>query len=178
VKTTYDAARGNGVVQRVLRRGAPAVHGIRRRQRIPVAQAADARGFRVRDIFTDFKRHDLGAAFHERNFDGSVTTQFLTTPLWGVGSTAPYGHDGRSATLEDVIARHGGEAQAARDAFLSLPSSQREQVLAALRSLVLFSPPDTASNLEATDPSNPQYPLYGHGSINLRVLFDDPSEKE
>ena len=43
--------------------------------------------------------------------------EFLTTPLWGVGSTAPYGHDGRSINLTEVILRHGGEAQAARDAF-------------------------------------------------------------
>ena len=40
-------------------------------------------------------------------------TSFMTEPLWGVGTTAPYGHDGRSGTLEDVILRHGGEAQAA-----------------------------------------------------------------
>ena len=73
--------------------------------------------FLVRNIFTDFKRHDLGPDFHERNYDGTIRNEFMTTPLWGVGSTAPYGHDGRSITLEEVILRHGGEAQAARDAF-------------------------------------------------------------
>ena len=67
------------------------------------------------------KRHDLGPAFHERNYDGTTTTQFMTEPLWGVGSTAPYGHDGRSINLREVILRHGGEAQAARDAFAALP---------------------------------------------------------
>jgi hypothetical protein len=45
--------------------------------------------FRVRNIFADFKRHDLGPNFHERQFDGTVTTQFMTAPLCGVGSTSP-----------------------------------------------------------------------------------------
>ena len=49
----------------------------------------------------------------------------MTTPLWGVGTTAPYGHDGRSINLKEVILRHGGEAQAARNAFAAL-SSQDE----------------------------------------------------
>ena len=73
--------------------------------------------FLVRDIFTDFKRHDLGPNFHERDYDGTMRKEFMTLPLWGVGSTPPYGHDGRSMTLNDVILRHGGEAQASRDAY-------------------------------------------------------------
>jgi len=54
----------------------------------------------VKNIFTDFKRHDLGANFYERNYDGTLQKEFLTAPLWGVGSTPPYGHDGRSITLK------------------------------------------------------------------------------
>ena len=41
----------------------------------------------------------------------------MTEPLWGVGTTAPYGHDGRSINLNEVILRHGGEAQRARDLY-------------------------------------------------------------
>jgi CxxC motif-containing protein (DUF1111 family) len=63
----------------------------------------------VKNIFTDLKRHDVGPNFYERNYDGTVRTEFMTTPLWGVGSTAPYGHDGRSVNLTEVILRHGGE---------------------------------------------------------------------
>lgn len=73
--------------------------------------------FLVRNIFADFKRYDLGPNFHERNFDSALTTHFMTAPLWGVGSTSPYGHDGRSMNLAEVILRHGGEAQVSRDAF-------------------------------------------------------------
>jgi hypothetical protein len=61
-----------------------------------------------RNIFTDFKRHDVGPFFYERDYGGSVRKQFLTTPLWGVGSTGPYGHDGRSLNLTEVILRPVG----------------------------------------------------------------------
>ena len=102
----------------------------------------------------------------------------MTEPLWGVGSTGPYGHDGRSPTLTDVILRHGGEAQASRDAFANLRKRERDQVVDFLRTLVLFSPPATASNLNGTDPLQPDYPVDGHGSIDLSVLFVDPTDKE
>ena len=102
----------------------------------------------------------------------------MTEPLWGVGSSGPYGHDGRSMTLRDVILRHGGEAQGARDGFAALPDVHQQRVLAALSSLVLFPPDDTASNLNAGDRSDPLFPQRGHGSIALTVLFNDPSDVE
>jgi hypothetical protein len=134
--------------------------------------------FLVENVFTDFKRHDLGPAFWERNYDGTVRTEFMTEPLWGVGSTAPYGHDGRSINLTEVILRHGGEAAPARDAFAALSSRGRHAVLEFLSSLVLFPPDDTASNLDPGDPNAPGFPQAGHGSIALRVLFDDPTDVE
>jgi len=134
--------------------------------------------FVVKDIFTDFKRHDLGTNFYERNWDGTVRTQFLTRPLWGAGSTGPYGHDGRSITLHDVILRHGGEAQASRNAYAVLRSSDQLALQAFLNSLVLFPPDDTASNLDPADPTKPDFPQFGHGSIKLTVLFNDPADPE
>ena len=70
----------------------------------------------------------------------------MTAPLWGVGTTAPYGHDGRSINLEEVILRHGGEAQAARRVRAPVGRTQGF-MLDFLNSLVLFPPDDTASNL-------------------------------
>ena len=66
------------------------------------------------------ERHDLGPNIHERNYNGTLTTQFMTEPPWGVCSTAPYGHDSRSINLREVILRHGGEAMASRNAFAKL----------------------------------------------------------
>ena len=134
--------------------------------------------FLVQNIFTDFKRHDLGANFHEREYDGTYRSEFLTTPLWGVGSTAPYGHDGRSINLMEVILRHGGEAQSARDSFASLGESEKDALLAFLSSLVVFPPDDTASNLNPGEPNHPYYPQHGHGSIMLPALFNDPTDVE
>ncbi|MCI0546299.1 MAG: hypothetical protein L0027_03345 [Candidatus Rokubacteria bacterium] len=134
--------------------------------------------FVVKDIFTDFKRHDLGPAFHERNYDGTIRTHFLTTPLWGVGSTAPYGHDGRSINLMEVILRHGGAAQGERNAFAGLAPDRRAALLELLGSLVIFPPDDTASNLDPGNPGAPGFPQFGHGSVKLGVLFNDPSDRE
>lgn len=134
--------------------------------------------FVMRNFFADMKRHDLGPAFHERNYNGTLTTHFMTEPLWGVGSTPPYGHDGRSINLREVILRHGGEAQASRNFFARLPEFSRAAILEFLNSLVLFPPDDTASNLDPGDPNAQGYPQRGHGSIRLPVLFNDSSELE
>jgi CxxC motif-containing protein (DUF1111 family) len=128
--------------------------------------------FVVKNIFTDLKRHDLGPAFHERNHDGTLQFQFVTEPLWGVGTTAPYGHDGRSINLEEVILRHGGEAQAACDAFAALSERGQQSVVEFLQTLVLFPPDDTASNLDPGVPGGD--PQTEHGSIALSALFQIP----
>jgi mono/diheme cytochrome c family protein len=134
--------------------------------------------FVVHDIYADFKRHDLGPGFHERNYDGTLQREFLTTPLWGVGSTGPYGHDGRSVTLHDVILRHGGEAQDARDAYAAMGEARQQRLQQFLQSLILFPPDDTASNLDPGDPTTPGFPQFGHGSIKLTALFNDPRRVE
>ena len=130
--------------------------------------------FVVKNIFTDFKRHDLGPTFHERQYDGSLVTEFMTEPLWGVGSTPPYGHDGRSINLTKVILRHGGEAAAARNRYARLTFSEQRYIQAFLETLVLFPPDDTASDLNpGVRGGNPQTQ---HGSINLGALFQIPEE--
>ncbi len=150
-------------------------------QKLPIP----GKRFLVKNIFTDFKRHDLGPNFWERNYDkdnNPIQKEFLTRPLWGVGCTAPYGHDGRSINLTEVILRHGGEAQKARDAFAKLPEVGKQNILAFLNALVIFPPDDTASNLDPGDPknlqNNPNFPQVNHGSIKLTVLFNDPSDLE
>ena len=133
--------------------------------------------FEVKNIFTDLKRHDLGPAFHEREYDGTMVTEFMTEPLWGVGSTGPYGHDGRSINLEEVILRHGGEAEESKRSFARLNPNRQSLVLEFLRTLILFPPDDTASNLKPGNPgtANPQDPDE-HGTINLGALFQIESE--
>lgn len=133
--------------------------------------------FEVKNIYADFKRHDLGPAFHEREYDGTMVTEFMTEPLWGVATSAPYGHDGRSISLEEVILRHGGEAERSKRAFTRLSERQQDMVIKFLQTLILFPPDDTASNLKPGNPgtNNPQDPDE-HGSINLGALFQIESE--
>jgi CxxC motif-containing protein (DUF1111 family) len=133
--------------------------------------------FAATNLFTDFKRHDLGAMFHERNYDGTVHTEFMTAPLWGIGTKAPYGHDGRSVTIDDVILRHGGEAEASKETYVALGDDNQHKILEFLGTLLLFPPDDTASNLNPGNPGtdDPQSPAQ-HGSIALSALFQITSE--
>jgi hypothetical protein len=144
----------------------------------PTIKIPNRNSFMIRNFYADMKRHDLGPAFHERNYDGTLTTHFMTEPLWGVGSTPPYGHDGRSINLREVILRHGGEATNSRNAFAALSETQKNSIFEFLGELVLFPPDDTASNLDPGNPSAVGFPQRGHGSIRLPVIFNDPTELE
>lgn len=72
-------------------------------------------------LYSDLKRHDPGPGLAEA--EGGAL--FLTRPLWGVASAAPYLHDGSAPTLEDAILAHGGEALPARDAYAALGYRER-----------------------------------------------------
>ncbi len=176
VETVYDPARGifNDLFATATLRMVEQNDG----SGFPTLKLPAQQSFVVRNFFADLKRHDLGPNFYERRFDGTLQREFMTEPLWGVGSSAPYGHDGRSINLREVILRHGGEATAARNAFNGLPEGSKSAVLEFLGSLVLFPPDDTASNLDPGNPGAADFPQRGHGSIRLTTLFNDPNESE
>ncbi len=175
VETVYNRQRGS--FNRLFATAAPLTQEQAGSGNPPIQEPAKS-SFLVKNIFADFKRHDLGPNFWERNFDGTITKEFMTEPLWGVGSTAPYGHDGRSINLWSVIMRHGGEAQSSRNRFARLTNNQQSQLIEFLESLVLFPPDDTASNLNPRDPNAVNYPQNGHGNIALPKLFNDPNDLE
>jgi hypothetical protein len=85
-------------------------------------------------LFADLKRHDMGP-YMEESFDHELDPMFTTARLWGVADTAPYMHDGRALTLGEAILMHGGEAQAARDAFAALPEQDQSKLLQFLHTL-------------------------------------------
>jgi hypothetical protein len=179
--TVFDEPRGNPF-NRLFATAAPLIinglGGIDDGTGLPSLKVPAQRPFVVRNFFADMKRHDLGPNFHERNYEGTFLQQTITEPLWGVGTSAPYGHDGRSPTLEDVILRHGGEAQVQRDAFAALARASKNMLISFLQSLVLFPPDDTASSLSGIDPAAPHFPQNGHGAISLTVLFNNPADLE
>jgi hypothetical protein len=98
----------------------------------PVAGGSGYRAF----LYSDLRRHDMGPRLAEPRADRGVAGPFfLTRPLWGVAVSGPYMHDGRAATIEDAILLHGGEAQAARDAYAKLLDSERAPLRVFLASL-------------------------------------------
>jgi CxxC motif-containing protein (DUF1111 family) len=64
-----------------------------------------------------------------------LADEWRTPPLWGVADSAPYLHDGRAATLEEAIQMHGGQATAAARSFQGASLSDRNAVVAFLKSL-------------------------------------------
>ena len=71
VETVYDPQRAifNGLfaTARLL------VYGEDDGSGHPTLKRPLQRSFVVRNFFADLKRHDLGPAFHERNYDGTMT---------------------------------------------------------------------------------------------------------
>jgi hypothetical protein len=94
--------------------------------------------YTIRGIYSDFKYHDVGEEFYQMQFDGTVIRKWRTAPLWGVGSTAPYGHDGADLDLHSVIKRHGGEALDSRKKYMALSDDDRLKLHCFLQSLVLY----------------------------------------
>ncbi len=125
-ETTYDAERGifNELFTEVYPLFGPLKDGDPYPQLLPIGGK-----FLVENVFTDLKRHDLGPNFHERDFDGSRITSHVTEPLWGVATTAPYGHDGRSVNLDAVIRRHGGEAEDVTRAYVALSAENQSKII-------------------------------------------------
>ncbi len=81
-------------------------------------------------LYSDLKRHlivdeTVNALGNELQAQRFVERDvFLTPRLWGVGSTAPYGHNGSFRMLDEIIAAHGGDARFARDAYHGARSRQ------------------------------------------------------
>jgi CxxC motif-containing protein (DUF1111 family) len=87
--------------------------------------------------YSDLLLHDMGPELADgmRRMGVATGSEYRTAPLWGVAASAPYLHDGRADTLDQAIRLHGGEAQAARDAYVAMAAAEQAQVLAFLRSL-------------------------------------------
>jgi mono/diheme cytochrome c family protein len=103
----------------------------------------DGNGHAIIRLFGDLKRHDMGPGLAESIDEvGTGASVWMTRNLWGVGSTAPYLHDGRATTLTEAILEHGGDAAASRSAFVALAQSSQQDLLAYLNNLVLFKLPE------------------------------------
>ena len=101
----------------------------------------ELRGQTIRP-FTDLLLHDMGPGLADSMAEGDASaSEWRTTPLWNIGLTAgaaggeAYLHDGRARDLSEAILWHGGEGEAAREAFRTMPAADRAALIAFLRSL-------------------------------------------
>ncbi len=92
--------------------------------------------------YSDFLLHDMGDALADRTQDGTIgTSEWRTPPLWGIGHTKAvadqerYLHDGRAHSLKEAILFHGGEATTARQNFMALDRTTRNNFIRFLKSL-------------------------------------------
>ncbi len=92
--------------------------------------------------FTDLLLHDMGAGLADNLSEGNATgSEWRTPPLWNIGLTAgvsggeAYLHDGRARNLEEAILWHGGEAEAAKEAFRTMSAADRAALIKFLKSL-------------------------------------------
>lgn len=92
--------------------------------------------------YTDLLLHDMGSGLADGRPDFQATGQeWRTTPLWGLGLRARVQgylallHDGRARTIPEAILWHGGEAEAAKEAFRKMPKADRAALEAFLNSL-------------------------------------------
>jgi CxxC motif-containing protein (DUF1111 family) len=92
--------------------------------------------------YADFLLHDMGEGLADGRPEGEADgREWRTAPLWGVGLTQTVSghsfllHDGRARNVEEAILWHGGEAQAARDAYAALSADERAALLKFVNSL-------------------------------------------
>lgn len=92
--------------------------------------------------YTDLLLHDMGEGLADHRPEaGADGREWRTPPLWGIGLTPAVSrhtfflHDGRARSIEEAILWHGGEAEAAREAYASLSRAEREALIAFVKSL-------------------------------------------
>jgi hypothetical protein len=138
----------------------------------------ERRAFVVRGLFTDLRQHDMGDAFVETAFDGNRNRVWRTPPLWGVGSGFPWGHDGRSLSLDDVIRRHGGEGAGAAAAYAQLGAGDRGLLLDFLSRLVVYDIESVPGDVDGDGVISDQFMVAGMDTgierFNAEWLFRTP----
>jgi len=94
-------------------------------------------------LFGDLKRHkiadqEVAALGNELLSQRFVERDvFITSELWGIASTDPYGHRGDISTLHEVIAAHGGDARASRDKYVNMSEEEQQSIVAFLSTLTV-----------------------------------------
>ncbi|MFP2906244.1 di-heme oxidoredictase family protein [Pyxidicoccus sp. 3LFB2] len=107
----------------------------------PYHPLAELRGQTIHP-YTDLLLHDMGPGLADSLSEWTASgAEWRTPPLWSIGLTAgvsggeAYLHDGRARSLSEAILWHGGEAEASKEAFRTMSSTDRAALLEFLQSL-------------------------------------------
>jgi len=92
--------------------------------------------------YTDLLVHNMGEglADHRADYEASGN-EWRTPPLWGIGLTEivnghqSFLHDGRARSIMEAILWHGGEAKQSKDYVKHLSKSDREALVAFVKSI-------------------------------------------
>jgi CxxC motif-containing protein (DUF1111 family) len=102
----------------------------------------DPASFQLIWPYTDLLLHDMGEGLADNRPEGRANgREWRTAPLWGIGLTQTVSghsyflHDGRARSLLEAVLWHGGEAEPARDAVVTMDPADRAALIAYLGSL-------------------------------------------
>jgi len=87
------------------------------------------------NLYSDLLLHDMGSLGDGIEQGMARGVDMKSAPLWGLRVSGPYLHDGRAPTVDAEIRAHDGEAALARDLYLRLTPTQRQQLLEFLSSI-------------------------------------------
>ena len=92
--------------------------------------------------FSDMLLHDMGLGLADGRPDYLATgSEWRTPPLWGIGLVKTVNrherflHDGRARGFEEAVLWHDGEAKPSREAFRTMPATDRDAMVRFLGSL-------------------------------------------
>ncbi len=153
-----DVIRGKQVFNET---GCNACH-IESFQTSPYHPLAELRDQTIRP-YTDLLLHDMGPGLADNLGEGDAAgSEWRTAPLWGIGLAAcvtggvegqhgwdafgldgfekcspkhGYLHDGRAQTIDEAIRWHGGESEAAKNAYEALNSTDKNAIIRFIESL-------------------------------------------
>ena len=103
----------------------------------------NALSYKPVNLYSDMLLHDMGQELADNFIEGEANErEWRTTPLWGLGiihnatgGMPFYMHDGRTSDLIEAIRLHGGEAETIKQAFMNLGETDKQNIIAFLKSL-------------------------------------------
>ena len=122
--------------------GEPAIYDLGHRE-WAASLARDDEGRVLVPLFGDLKRHQMTDPANEKLGNELLSqrfvdrTIFMTSELWGAGSTAPYGHRNDFHSLDAIIRAHGGDARQSKERYEAAEESERSAIIAFLKTLVI-----------------------------------------